>query len=161
VTVRAREGFLVQSDGALFRSIGRSLPPYGSTVVEDAGKLALAMPTRSVTADYTVVAADRGHLINANGTGDRTITLPAGASVGSNWFAAVRNSLSGAGVVTLQAAAGETIDGLASWTLGADDAFFIQSSGGASWRTIGRGRSQTVSTAAPSGGKDGDVWYQV
>ena len=59
------------------------------------------------------------------------------------------------------AAPGETIDGLASWTLGIDDAYFIQSSGGISWRTIGRRRTQTVSTAAPSGGKDGDLWYQV
>jgi hypothetical protein len=161
VTVRAREGFLIQSDGALFRSIGRTSLPYGSTVIEDAGKLALAMPTRAVSADYTVVAADRGHLINASGTGNRTITLPAGGSVGGNWFAAVRNSLSETGVVTLQAAAGETIDGVASWVLGPDDAFFIQSSGGTSWRTIGRRRTQTVSTSAPAGGKDGDVWYQV
>jgi hypothetical protein len=162
VTVRPGEGFLALCNGGInWRSIGRTVPPFGSTVVDDGGSLATAMPTRSVTADYTVVAADRGHLINANGVGNRIITLPAGASVGNNWFAAVRNSLSGPGIVTLQAAAGETIDGIASWTLGADDAFFIQSSGGASWRTIGRRRTQTVSTAAPSGGKDGDVWYQV
>jgi hypothetical protein len=162
IAVRPGEGFLVICNGGInWRSIGRTVPPYGSSVVDDGGSLAAAMPTRSVTADYTVVAADRGHLINANGTGNRTITLPNGTSVGGNWFAAMRNSLSGTGVVTLQAAAGETIDGAASWVLGPDDAFFIQSSGGASWRTICRRRAQTVSTAAPSGGKDGDVWYQV
>jgi hypothetical protein len=162
ITVRPGEGFLALCTGGInWRSIGRTLPPYGATVIDDAGSLATAMPSRTVTADYTVLAADRGHLINASGSGNRTITLPTGSSVGANWFAAVRNSLSGTGVVTLQAAPGEMIDGVASWILGSDDAFFVQSSGGVSWRTIGRRRSQTVSTAAPSGGKDGDLWYQV
>jgi hypothetical protein len=161
IALKIRESFLIQSDGTVYRSVGRAFVPFGTSVVDDGGSLAVAMPSRLVTADYTVVAADRGHLINANGTGNRTITLPTGASVGSTWFAAVRNSLSGTGVVTLQAAPGELIDGVSSWTLGADDAFFIQSSGGISWRTIGRRRTQTVSTAAPSGGKDGDLWYQV
>jgi hypothetical protein len=162
ILVRPGEGFLALCNGGTnWRSIGRTLPPYGNTVVDDGGSLAVGMPSRSVSADYTVVAADRGHLINASGSGNRTITLPPGSSVGATWFAAVRNSLSGAGVVTLQAAPGEMIDGVASWTLGSDDAFFVQSSGGISWRSIGRRRTQTVSTAAPSGGKDGDLWYQV
>jgi hypothetical protein len=162
IAVRPGEGFLVVCNGGTnWRSIGRTMPPYSTTVIDDAGSLATAMPSRSITADYTVVAADRGHLINASGSGNRTITLPTGASVGGNWFAAVRNSLSGTGVVTLQAAPGEMIDGVASWTLGSDDAFFVQSSGGVSWRSIGRRRTQTVSTAAPRGGKDGDLWYQV
>lgn len=160
-TLKIRDSFLIQTDGALYRSIGRMFLPFGASVIDDAGSLATAMPSRTVTSDYTVLAADRGHLINASGSGNRTITLPTGSSVGANWFAAVRNSLSGTGVVTLQAAPGEMIDGIASWTLGSDDAFFVQSSGGVSWRTIGRRRTQTVSTAAPSGGKDGDLWYQV
>jgi hypothetical protein len=161
VTLKIRDSLLVQNDGTVFRSVGRMFLAFGASVVDDGGSLAVAMPSRSVTADYTVAAADRGHLVNATGTGNRTITLPPGSAVGANWFAAVRNSLSGTGLVTLQASPGEIIDGVSSWILGPDDAFFIQSSGGISWRTIGRRRAQTVSSAAPSGGKDGDLWYQV
>ena len=149
-TLKIRDAFFIHGDGTIYRSVGRTFSVPGDSIIDDGGKLAVAMPTRLVTADYTVLAADRGFLLNGSGTGNRIVTLPTGASVGSNWVAAIRNSLSSGGTVTLQAQAGETIDGIASLTLNPNAGFLIQSSGGTSWRSIGRSPDLSLPTVFTS-----------
>jgi len=64
---------------------------------------------------YTVVAGDRGKLIDATGTW--TLTLPAAATAGVGFAFAVRNS--GPGIITIDPNGSELVDGLLTTTIGA------------------------------------------
>jgi VWA-like domain (DUF2201) len=87
----------------------------------------------SKTATYTVVASDRGRMIDCSGT--FTLNLTAAATLGAGFTIAVRNS--GTGVVTLDPSGAELIDGVATVTLASGEAYDLYCTGTA-WRTSGR-----------------------
>jgi hypothetical protein len=78
------------------------------------------------TAAYTVAVADRGRLIDAT-TGTWSLSLLAAASAGSGFSVIVRNS--GAGVITIDPAGTELIDGAATKTLAAGRAMILMCTG--------------------------------
>ena len=88
----------------------------------------------SKSAAYTVVAADRGTMIDyASGT--YTLTLTAAATLGAGFSFAVRNT--GTGVITVDPNLKELIDGASTITLEEGGACIVVCTGSA-WRTIGR-----------------------
>ena len=91
------------------------------------------------TAAYTVIAADRGKLIDAT-TGTWTLTLTAAATLGAGFVVGVRNS--GTGVITIDPNASEQIDGATTIALAAGESCVCVCTGTA-WKTVGR------STTAP------------
>jgi hypothetical protein len=72
----------------------------------------LTLPGASKTSDYTIVAADRGKIIDADATGGTfTLTLTSAVTLADNWFVIVRN----AGTANpVKIAASQTIAG--PWT---------------------------------------------
>ena len=88
---------------------------------------------------YTVVAGDRGKLINATGTW--TLALTAAATLGAGFAFALRNS--GAGVITIDPNATELIDGAQTLTLAAGGSAIIVCTGSA-WMTVGLGAQGVV-----------------
>lgn len=87
------------------------------------------------TAGYTVVAADRGKIINCDGT--FTLAFTAAATLGSFAFA-VRNS--GTGTITLDPDLAETIDGVATVPLAAGESCIVVCNGTAFY-TVGKSSS--------------------
>ena len=83
----------------------------------------------SKTATYTVVASDRGRMIDCSGT--FTLNLTASATLGAGFTIAVRNS--GTGDVTLDPSGAELIDGVATVTLLPGEAYDLYCTGTA-WR---------------------------
>lgn len=79
------------------------------------------------TGAYTTVFADRSCLIDCTGT--FSLGFDAAATLGNGWFAWVRNS--GAGVITLDPNAAETIDGAATTVLQPGEVRMVQGDGGA------------------------------
>lgn len=101
--------------------------------------------------NYTVLAADRGKLINCTAT--LTLTTPAAATVGAGFAFGVRNS--GAGTVTLDGNAAETVDGTATVALVAGESALVVSTGTA-WVTLGR--NQTIPDPPPVEWELVDSW---
>ncbi len=87
------------------------------------------------TANYTVVASDRGRLIDCT-SGTFTLTLTAAATLGDGFAFAVRNS--GSGVITIDPNGAELIDGAATITLAAGETAFVMCTGGTAFKTISR-----------------------
>ena len=83
---------------------------------------------------YTVVAGDRGKLINATGTW--TLALTAAATLGAGFAFAIRNS--GAGVITIDPNSSEQIDGATTMSVGAGTSALLVCTGSA-WVTVGGG----------------------
>jgi len=81
---------------------------------------------------HTVVAGDRGKLIDATGTW--TLTLPAAATAGAGFAFALRNS--GTGIITIDPSASEQIDGATTITLSAVASCILVCTGSA-WVTVG------------------------
>lgn len=115
----------------------------GLTVV--GSQLGTAHPVTSYAANYAVLSTDRASLLNWTGGGG-TFTLPTAASVGNNWFVALRNS--GSGALTVARSSSDTFNGASatSFTLNIGDSAFFASAGGTVWYTIGFGQSLSVST---------------
>jgi hypothetical protein len=88
---------------------------------------------------YTVVAGDRGKLINATGTW--ALALPAAATAGAGFAFALRNS--GTGGITIDPNATELIDGAQTLTLAAGGSAIIVCTGSA-WMTVGLGAQDVV-----------------
>jgi hypothetical protein len=84
------------------------------------------MPYASKTGAYTVTAADKGSLIDCT-SGTFTLSFQAAATLGANWSTYIRNS--GTGVVTLDPSGAETIDGVATYTLGQGNGVLVQCDG--------------------------------
>ena len=117
-----------------------------ATALATLGALGAAQVDKA--AAYTVIAADRGKLLNAT-TGSWTLTLPAAATIGAGFAFALRNS--GTGVITLDANASETINGLLTVPLPAGAGGILICTG-TGWLTLGgltpdAQTSQTDSTA--------------
>jgi len=104
---------------------------------------ALIGSTTAHTGAYTVVATDRGRLIDAT-SGTWTLTLTAAATLGAGFAFAVRNS--GAGTITIDPNASELIDGASTLALTAGQSCLLVCNGTA-WRTVG------LAAAPPSNGR--------
>jgi len=90
---------------------------------------------------YTVVAGDRGKLIDCDGT--FTLSLTAAATLGAGFAFAVRNS--GSGTITIDPNSTEQIDGAATITLGAGESCLVICDG-AGFKTVGRAGGGTAGT---------------
>ena len=84
--------------------------------------------------NYVILASDRAACIEWTGGSGGTLTAPAPATVGSDWFCYIKNS--GTGAVTLSG----TIDGSAGKTLNPNDSCILVSDG-ATLFTLGFGQS--------------------
>src|SRR5262245_46160787 len=64
-----------------------------STFLTTGSTSTLTIPVSSKTADYTIVAADRGKVINADASGGTfTLTLTSAVPLGDNWSVFIRNA---------------------------------------------------------------------
>ena len=64
-----------------------------STFLTTGSTSTLTIPVASKTADYTIVAADRGKVINADASsGTFTLTLTSAVTLGDNWSIFIRNT---------------------------------------------------------------------
>lgn len=99
------------------------------------------------TSAYTVVAADRGKLIDAT-TGTWTLTLTAAATLGAGFAFAVRNS--GTGVITIDPSSTEQIDGGTTVALGEGESCLVVCNGTA-FKTVGRTVTLPAATASVDG----------
>ena len=83
-----------------------------STYLTTGSTSTLSIPVISKTANYTVVAADRGKLIQGNPSGGNfTLTLTAAATLGDGWNAEFRNSSVTTGQVILAASEAIAFEG--------------------------------------------------
>lgn len=94
------------------------------------------------TGGYTADATDRAKVIYYTGAGGVTLALTAAATLGDGWFCMLRNS--SAGVITVDPAGGETINGAATLAVSAGQAIIINCNGSL-FTTIGE-----AATAASS-----------
>jgi len=92
------------------------------------------------TAAHTVVAADRGKLIDCTNTW--TLTLTAAATLGAGFAFAVRNS--GTGTITIDGNSAELVDGASTIALAAGESATLACNGSA-WKTLGRMPAATAS----------------
>lgn len=98
------------------------------------------------TGAYTVVAGDRGKVLNCSGTW--TLSLTAAATLGDGFCFAIRNS--GSGAITVDPNLSEQINGLISLVIGGSD-FIIVYCDGAGFSTVG-GSSVPAGVYVPFGG---------
>lgn len=94
----------------------------------------LAQVSATKTADYTVVANDRGGLIKLSGT--HTLSLTAAATLGDGWRCDIRNT--GTGVWTIDPNASETVNGLTTFNVYPGENMRLICDGGAFY-TMGNG----------------------
>lgn len=111
------------------------------SVINIGGTLNQAMPATILTTGYTLQTSDRASALVWN-TGNGTVTLPTGASMGSDFFFFVKGG--GTGTVTLQPSGGELIDGASSLQIGntGSTAVFFKSGG---WYTLCLVQAPTLS----------------
>lgn len=110
---------------------------FGTTGVPKDALLALnalLTATSAKTGAYTVVAGDKGTLIDCTAN-TWTLSLTAAATLGSGFAFAVRNS--GSGVITIDPNASELIDGAATISLAAGESCFVTCDG-TGFKTIGK-----------------------
>lgn len=101
---------------------------------------ALLNAVSAKTSAYTVVADDRGVLIDAT-SGTWTLSLTAAATLGAGFAFAVRNS--GTGTITIDPNGTEQIDGSTTVTLPAGASCLVVCTGSA-WRTVARTGANVV-----------------
>lgn len=87
------------------------------------------------TSAYTVVAADRGKLIDCTAN-TFTVTLTAAATLGADFWFMIRNS--GSGTITVDPNSTEQIDGASTLTLAQGESAFVICTGTA-FKTVGQG----------------------
>lgn len=103
------------------------------------GLLRVQLPITILNAPYTTTTNDRDIVFEWT-AGSGIVTMLSAVTAGNNFITGFNNQ--GSGTLTIAAAAGQTIDGSASITLGADVSCLVISDG-ANWITIGRGQSAT------------------
>lgn len=94
-----------------------------AAALQSLGALGGTVTTRATA--YTVVASDRGQVISCSSTW--TLSLTSAATLGSGFVVAAVNT--GSGVITIDPAGTETVNGNATWTLNAGDAVAMVSNG--------------------------------
>jgi hypothetical protein len=92
------------------------------TVKASGAALVQAMPVFGLNSDYTAGDGERGKLIVWTG-GVGTLTLSVAGTVGSDWFAAVRNS--GTGALTVTRSGSDLIDGGTTLVLNPTDSAIV------------------------------------
>lgn len=81
------------------------------------------------TSSYTIVAADRGKMIEYAGSTEATITLPSASSVGANWSCILKNSATGTTAAAKKLSISGTLDGVSNPATYPGDTRIIQSDG--------------------------------
>lgn len=95
----------------------------------------VALGYAAKTSAYTVVAADRGKLIDCTAN-TFTVTLTAAATLGADFWFMIRNS--GSGTITVDPNSTEQIDGASTLTLAQGESAFVICTGTA-FKTVGAG----------------------
>jgi hypothetical protein len=109
---------------------------YGLTVTGSTLSTASPVTTFSTTGT-TLSAANRAGVFVWTGSGSGTLNLPAVATAGNNYFVLVRNA--GGGVLALDPAGSETINGGTTLALDPEDSAVVVTDG-TTWYTIGLGQ---------------------
>lgn len=113
-----------------------ALAGYGLTVTS--GTLSQSLPVTTFnTSPRTLLDTDRASALVWTGTGTGTLNLLSAATVGNNFFVAVRNS--GGGDLTVDAAGSETIDDLPTLALRPGESTNLLTDG-LTWYTLGLGQ---------------------
>jgi len=119
------------------------LSSFARTLLDDSGQAAAAVTLGMFghtidarSSAYTVVAGDRGKLIDAT-SGTWTLSLTAAATLGAGFVFAVRNS--GTGVITIDPNGNDLIDGKTALILRANESCAVVCTGSA-WKTVGFNR---------------------
>lgn len=109
----------------------------GAGITAIGATLAQAYPTSGFNTNYTAGTADRATTFIWTG-GAGTLSLPAAATVGNNWFIQLRNE--GTGTLIVDPAGSETINGLTTLNFDPGDSSLIVTDG-TEFYTIGFGQS--------------------
>ena len=117
-------------------SVAQASSLVGAGIIASGQSLNQSMPVTQINSAYTLGAADRASVVVWTG-GSGTVTLSSAATVGANWFANIKNA--GAGTLTIALTGSDTIDGVSTITLSAQDSFIVLSNG-TTYYTIGRTR---------------------
>jgi hypothetical protein len=112
----------------------------GAGLAAQAGQLIANFPVVSISSNYTSTFQDLAHVLNWTG-GAGTITLPNAGVAGAGWFCEIRNS--GTGAVVVSPPTG-TIDGSASKTYATTESSLVHTDG-VNYYTVGYGRAVTSS----------------
>lgn len=112
----------------------------GSGLLAIGTSLNQSMPIISISTNYTSTTADRASVLLWTGAAG-TVTLPAPATAGSNWFVNICNA--GTGDISVAPAAG-TIDGAASKTFTAGISTAIVFTNGTNYYTLGYGSNGAI-----------------
>lgn len=125
------------------------LPVTGtqSAVLQTLG--ALGAQTQAKSANYTVVATDRGDVLQCTNT--FTLSLTAAATLGDGFIFGLVNT--GTGSITIDPNGAETIDGAATKTIAPGQSAFVITDG-SNWRTVG------LSGSGATGGGANQVFYE-
>lgn len=113
-----------------------ALAGYGLTVTANTLSQSTAVTTFN-TSPRSVLTTDRASALVWTGTGLGTLNLISAATVGNNYFIAVRNN--GGGDLTVDAAGTETIDGSATLVLRPGESTSLITDG-MTWYTLGLGQ---------------------
>lgn len=111
----------------------------GTGIVAVGTLLSQSVPITSFNASYAAGDTDRAKMFVWTGAGG-TLTLPAAATVGNNWFCYVRNA--GTGALVADPSGTPLIDGAATLTFNPGESAIVASDG-ADYYTIGFGQSAT------------------
>lgn len=111
----------------------------GTGIVAVGSVLSQGMPITAFNNTYTAGSGDRARMFVWTGASG-TLTLSAAASMGDNWFIAVRNS--GTGTLTVDTADSSLVDGAASKTYQPGESSLVASDG-TNYYTVGYGQSST------------------
>ncbi len=103
------------------------------------GSVIAETPVLTKTADYTILVADQGSVINANPTGSSfTLTLPSAVTAGDGFRIHVRHTGT-ANSVAIATVSAQTINGASSWTLDGQYQAIQLVSDAANWHIDGDG----------------------
>lgn len=109
---------------------------YGMTVISNALSQSMSIVTFT-SSPRAVLATDRASAFVWQGSGAGVLNLPAAASVGNNYFIAIRNA--GGGIITIDPSGSETINSAATLDIQPGDSAFLATDGLA-WFTFGLGQ---------------------
>lgn len=126
VDVPAPAAGVVLSDGSALSAatIGGGLQLASSTLQSQ-------MPKNPQTGNYTIVAGDRGKIVEFTGSSASTITLTAAATLGDGFWCILKHSGTGTTGATKKLAISGTLDGVSNPAVYPGDTRIIQSDGAA------------------------------
>lgn len=139
-----------------FKAAISALRDYLSGMLGTDGVAATALATLGAalsgytakTGAYSVVAADKGKLINAT-TGTWTLSLLAAATAGDGFTVGIKNS--GSGVITVDPNLTEQVDGGSTLAVNAGESLVLYCDGTA-WQSVGKSSGVPSGTLTPYAG---------